>query len=119
MTAAHTLTVHFNTGNTERVTVECHLNGADRPCAVITCPVDHEDVSRACIREHGARAVDACWAEDWAEMGREWIYTQALPAVSVPVHISYETGLVVLPVEEEGKGHAHLGEQPGGEGAAE
>ena len=96
MTAAHTLTVHFDAGDTERVTIECHLAGPDRPCAVITCPVDHEDVTRSCVELHGATALDMCWAVDWVEQGgRDSLTTQALPPITVPIEIDYDTGVVV------------------------
>lgn len=73
-----------------------HRTGSDRPCAAITCPVDHEDVSSDCIAEHGAKAVDKCWAEEWMEqVGREALNTEALSPVTVPVHVYYDDGVVV------------------------
>lgn len=97
MTPGHTLTVHFHEGDCQFITMKCHLTGPERPCAIITCPVEHEDVSHACVEAHGATAIDACWAEDWAEIDRECIDTQALRPVTFPVEIDYDTGLVLRP----------------------
>lgn len=95
-TPVHTLTVHFDEGECEYLTLECHLSGADRPCAVIDCPVDHEDVSQACIEAHGATARDACWAVEWYEAGgRETLNTEALSPVVVPVHLYFDDGIAV------------------------
>ena len=92
----HYLTVHFETGDQEYLTLQCGLTGPDRPCAVITCPVDHEDASRSCIAEHGATPLDECWAESWFEHGgREAINTEALEPVTIPVTVEYDTGVLV------------------------
>ena len=92
----HYLTVHFETGDQEYLTLQCGLTGPDRPCAVITCPVDHEDASRSCIAEHGATPLDECWAESWFEHGgREAINTEDLEPVTIPVTVEYDTGVLV------------------------
>ena len=95
MSADHVLTVHFD-GDTEFLTLECLLTGADRPCAVISCPVDHEDVSRDCIAEHSAEGLDRCWAVEWYDAGgRESLNTDALRPVSIPVRVYYDEGVVL------------------------
>lgn len=99
----HELIVHFEWGDSEYLTLRCNLTGADRPCAVINCPVDHEGVSRECIAEHGATALDKCWAELWFDAcGREDLDTEALSPVSVPVHIHCDEGIVVENVDTGG-----------------
>ena len=96
MGSEHTLTVYFDDGETEYVGLKCNLTGADRPCAVISCPVDHEDVSRACIDDHAAIAKDECWAESWYEAGgRDGLNTEALAPVSFPVRIYFDEGVIV------------------------
>lgn len=96
MSGGHYLTVHFETGDQEYLTLQCRFTGPDRPCAVITCPVDHEDISRSCIAEHGATALDECWAESWFENGgREAINTEDLEPVTIPVTVEYNTGVLV------------------------
>lgn len=92
----HVLTVYFDEGETEYLGLRCQLAGTDRPCAVISCPVDHEDVSRDCIEAHGALAEDKCWAEEWYEAGgRETLNTEALEPVRIPVRIIFDDGVVV------------------------
>jgi hypothetical protein len=92
----HVLTVHFDDGECEFLTLQCNLSGSDRPCAVISCPVDHEDVDRDCIESHGAVAKDECWAVNWYEnSGREGLDTQNLDPVRIPVTIEYDDGVVV------------------------
>lgn len=46
MSAGHVLTVHFDEGDSEYLTLECLLSGTDRPCAVISCPRTPRDVDR-------------------------------------------------------------------------
>ena len=92
----HVLTVHFDEGETEYLSLKCQLTGTDRPCAVIICQVDHEDTSSECIEAHGAEARDECWAEQWYENGgRETLNTEALAPVSIPVTVYYDEGVVV------------------------
>jgi hypothetical protein len=93
----HVLIVHFEDGEDEWVSLRCNLTGPDRPCAVIDCPVDHEDVSRECIKEHGAEARDECWAVEWHEAGgREALNTEALEPVEIPVRVFYDAGGVAV-----------------------
>lgn len=93
---AHVLTVHFDLGDAEYLTLECRLTGHDRPCAIISCPMDHEDVSRDCIEAHGAIARDECWAVEWFDATvREGMNTEALKAVSFPVNVFFDEGVVV------------------------
>src|ERR1039458_1789649 len=93
----HVLTVHFEDGETEYLTLRCQLTGSDRPCAVIHCRVDHEDVSQECVTEHGAEAIDECWAEQWYEaIGRETLNTEALEPVDIPVEVYFDDGVVVV-----------------------
>lgn len=92
--AAHSVTVHFE-GETEYLVLKCHLSTSDRPCAVISCPVDHEDTGRDCIEKHGAKALDECWAESWYENGgRESLNTEALSPITIPVEIYFDDGVV-------------------------
>ena len=95
-TSRHELVVYFDDGDTEVVQLRCLESGSDRPCAVIYCPVDHEDVSRECIEAHGAEARDQCWAVDWYENGgRESLNTEALMSMSIPVNVHFDDGVVV------------------------
>lgn len=94
---AHELVVTFD-GDAEYVSLVCNQEGADRPCAVIDCPVDHEDVNRACINEHGAIALDECWAVSWMDNGgRETLDADALGPVRIPVIVEWDEGVVVRP----------------------
>lgn len=94
---AHELVVTFD-GDAEYVSLVCNQEGADRPCAVIDCPVDHEDVNRACINEHGAIALDECWAVSWMDNGgRETLGADALGPVRIPVIVEWDEGVVVRP----------------------
>jgi hypothetical protein len=99
MSADHVLTIRF-AGNfptdSPHLSLECLRTGADRPCAVIECPVDHEFLSHDCIAEHGAVALDKCWAVEWLEAaGPESLNTEALRPVSIPVRVSYDEGVVL------------------------
>lgn len=104
--SAHTLTVHFDDGDSEYLSLTCNLTGPDRPCAVIDCPEDHEYLDRDCIEKHGATALDKCWAVEWFDNGgRESMNTEALAPVSFPVHIEFDDGVVVenVPPEPDAK----------------
>lgn len=94
--SGHMLTVHFDEGDDERITLVCLRGGSGRPCAVITCPIDHEDVSQECIKEHGAVALNKCWAVEWFDAGgRETLNTEALRPIWFPVRIDFDDGVVV------------------------
>ncbi len=94
--AAHVLTVHWEQGDYQYLTLKCLLTGSDRPCAIIDCPVDHEDTDRGCIEAHGAVALDKCWAQTWYEAGdRDSLDTQDLVDTVIPVTIEYDEGVVV------------------------
>ena len=96
------MTVHFDAGDCEYLTLECLLDGPERPCAVIVCPIDHEDTTQECIEAHGAKAEDECWAVAWFEAGgRETLDTEDLAPVSFPVHIDFDDGVVVHNVAED------------------
>lgn len=94
--AEHEWVVSFADGEITFEHLVCNLSGADRPCAVIDCPADHEDVSRDCIGKHGAKALDECWAVSWEENGgRESVNTEALRDVRIPVMVSWDEGVVL------------------------
>ena len=98
--AFHEVVVDFSGGDTTVTWVTCLLSGPERPCAVISCPVDHEDTSRACIEAHGAVALDKCWAVEWVDnSGRECLDMQYLDEVRIPVHVYFDDGVCVENVE--------------------
>jgi hypothetical protein len=93
----HVLTVHFDDGERPYLTLQCQLSGADRPCAIVVCPVDHDDATFECIEEHGAEALDECWAEQWIEAsGPGGLNCEALDPVSIPVRVYYDEGVVIV-----------------------
>ena len=93
----HELVITWD-GEDEYVHVVCNLTGADRPCAVIECPKDHDDVTQACIEEHGAAAIDKCWAVEWEEYGGRETLDVHLPPTHIPVTIAYDEGVLVREV---------------------
>lgn len=99
MTADHELVIYWG-GDTEYVSLVCNLKGSERPCAIIDCPVDHEDVTRDCIEEHGAKALDECWAESWAEAGDRDALNIHLSDTRIPVAIAYDEGVEVTSPHE-------------------
>ncbi len=93
--AGHVLVVHFD-DEVPYVSLRCLRQGADRECAPIECPVDHEYTSQECIRAHGAKTLDACWAVEWFEAsGRDGLNHESLRPVEVPVRVLYDDGVVV------------------------
>ena len=110
MTPDHEWVLDFSDGEVVYERLVCHLAGAERPCAVIDCPVDHEDVTRDCIAEHGAVAQDECWAVSWSENGgRESVDTSSLPNVRIPVRVEWDEG-VALSLDTTGTDGARLQE---------
>lgn len=102
MSADHELVITWD-GDTEYISLVCKLTGADRPCALIDCPVCIEYGIRECIAEHGAEPIDECWAVEWAANGGRKTLDVQLPATRIPVTVAWDEGVLVRETNRQAK----------------